>query len=876
MSFDLEPSIKQWRQKLRSIKDFEDGDIEELEDHLRSKLADLTDQGLSPKSAFNQIMESDYPDLSSLGKNFIDERKIKRNYPTLFSNFVKVGFRSIHKHSRYSLINILGLAVGFASVFGIVVYLSQELSFDRFNENGAEIYRTNLHMTRASGNIDYPIIPPAFGPELKANFAEIKNVARLRYAYSIIMRHEQRSFFEDRVLFAEQSYLDMFTLPFVFGNPELALNRPNTVVITERIAEKYFGTESALGKVINYNSEIDLEVSGVIKNLPSNSHLEFDFLISFETYKPGPGSLATMDSWRWLGFLTYVQLNPQTDLNELSRKATALFVANNNSRTNRTVDVGFQPLYDIYLGSGDISNPQGGLFRSNDPNNLRSLAIIAGLIIVIAFFNYFNILTALMFTRTKEIGVRKILGSSKMRIVNQMLVETCIVVVFSSILSLLSIWLFSGLDYLPRLDTTAVKWVLVLMAGLCLSFGLINGLYLGGRLASYGALSLLQNKLSNHTRRFSFKKIVLIFQYGISAGLIMISLVVVDQLEFLSKKDLGYDKDGILVAGFRGVDVREKQELLRNLVAANPDVKTVSFGPSLDGSSSGSPLRPVEWPEEEVVQTDYFGVDYNFLDVINLDILQGRFFDKAFASDSVDAILINETLAERLGYADPLDKRVIFAGDDEFKIIGIFKDFNYESLHKETGPMALNLYLGPPRSVLFKFNATNNQDQAIRSIANDWAQAFPDGDFPFRYQILEDQLDGLYSKEADFALLLKIFTSLAIFVAILGIYGFSAVNAHLKIKQICIRRVLGAELSQISKLVGREFLALSLISTIAASPIVYFLMQDWLDGFAYRISIEPWYLLVALLTVGMVTFVTLAIQVKKVMSERPAKILRAE
>ncbi len=878
MMFDLDIAISGWKNKLRGQDGFEDGDIEELEDHLRSKIEDLVSSGLTPEEAFRQTIKSDYADIANINHIYLEERKMNQNYFTLLSNFVKVGFRSIHKHSQYSLINIFGLAVGFACVFGIVIYLNQELSFDKFNKNGANIYRTNLDMTRASGDIHYPIIPPAFGPEMKANFPEIKAVARLRYAYSTIMQSDQNSFFEDRVFFAEQPFLEMFSFPLVLGNPELALTRPNTVVVTERIAEKYFGTESPLGKIINYNNEIDLEVTGVLKNIPNNTHLEFDFLISFETYQPGVGSLATMTSWRWLGFLTYVHLNPETDLNDLTQKATELYLANSPSRVNRTLNVEFQPLYDIYLGSGDISNPQGGLFRTNDPDNLKSLAIIAGLIIVIAFFNYFNILTALMFTRTKEFGVRKILGSSKMRIVKQMLVETCIVVILSSLLSLLTIWIFSGANYLPSLTISAVTWVFILMLALCTSFGLINGLYLGSRLASHGILSLLQNKLAGNTSKFSFKKLILSFQYGISAGLVMVSLIVVNQLQFFSQKDLGYDKEGILVAGFRGddSDAIERRERLTNEIASNPNVKTISFGPSFDGSSSGSPLRPVEASEAESIQTDYFGVDYNFAEVINLEMLQGRFFDKGVASDSVNALLINETLAENLGCADPLNQRVIFAGGEEYKIIGVFKDFNYESLHHETGPMALQMWLGPPRSVLFKFNSTENENEAIRSIATNWEAAFPEGNFPFRYQMLEGQLDDLYSKEADFALLLKIFTALAIFVAILGIYGFSSVNAHLRIKQICIRRVLGAELAQISKLVGRDFLLISLISAVIASPIVYYIMNDWLSGFAYRIDISFGFFLIGIFIVTAVTVITLSIQVRKVMNQQPARILRSE
>ena len=329
MKFDLESSIRLWRNKLRSKSSFEDGDIEELEDHFRSKIDDLHKEGFSHEEAFNIALKNDYPDLDLLGQSYKEERKMKRHFTSLLTNFIKVGFRSIHRHSQYSLINILGLSVGFACVFGIVVYLSQEYSFDHFHENGDEIYRVNFHMNRASGNIHYPIIPPAFGPEFKANFPEAKQVTRLRYAYPIVMKHEQNSFFEDRVFFAEQTFLEMFNFPLTIGNRTSALSQPNTILVTERIAEKYFGSDSPMGKIIRYNNEIDLEVTGVLENIPENAHLEFDFLISFETFKPGPGALEPMTSWSWLGFLTYVQLYPEANIPEIEAKASALFQSNN-------------------------------------------------------------------------------------------------------------------------------------------------------------------------------------------------------------------------------------------------------------------------------------------------------------------------------------------------------------------------------------------------------------------------------------------------------------------------------------------------------------------------------------------------------------------
>lgn len=875
MRFDLEQAIKGWKQSLRKHKSFEEGDLAELEDHFRSRLEEYEALGNSPEEAFEKVLSSDYRDLPEISDRFLEERKVKHSYPAMFTNFLKVVFRSIHKHSSYSAMNILGLVVGFACVFGIVIYLHQELSFDRFHENGADIYRVNLHMKRASGEIHYPIIPPAFGPELEANFSEVKRVSRLRYAYPIIMRHEQKSFFEQKVFFAEHDFLEMFSFPLKSGNLDGMLTEPNTVVISDDIAVKYFGDASPIGKIINYNSEIDLKVVGVLENLPDNSHFQFDFLVSFLSYKVGPGGLEPLTSWRWLGFLTYVQLEPQVLKATVEDKAKVLFEANNNSTSNRTVDVELQPLHDIYLGSGDISNPQGGLFRINDVKNLRSLGIVAGLIIIIAFFNYFNILTALMYTRTKEIGVRKILGSSRLRIINQMLTETCLLVFIAGLISLLLVWTIASMGYLPQLNSASMLWVLALMLGLCLSFGLINGLYIGSSLASQGILSLLHNKLAVSKSRFSARKLILLFQYGISAALIMISLIVVSQLEYFSEKDLGYDQDNILVAGFRGDNMQSKKEVFRNLATANPSIEAVSFGPSLDGSYSGSPLRPVEWSEENVIQTAYFGVDYDFDKVVGLEMSRGRFFDKNVATDSVTGLLINETLAEQLGLDSALNRRVYFASQ-EYRILGVFKDFHFQSMHHEIGPMALEMWLGPPRSVLVKYAAKSGDTEAIRSIATHWQETFPEGDFPFEYKMLTDQLDGLYAKEKDFAFLLKLFTGLAIFVAVMGMYGFSAVSAHQKIKQICIRRVLGAELGQISKVVGRDFLFLSLVASLLAIPMVYYLMDQWLAGFAYSISLGPAFFITGVVIVAVVTTITLAIQLRRVMHVKPARLLRNE
>jgi len=877
MKFELEKGIEEWRSLLRKQRGFEEGDIDELEDHFRSRVEEYVNTGLTPEEAYQKVLATDYGDLRKLASKFLETRKQERNVLGLGLNFLKVGLRSLQRNTSYSLINVLGLAIGFASVFSIFLFIDQELSFDDYNQHYDDIYRVNLHMTRASGELHYPIIPPAFGPAIESNLVGIERVARLRYAYPILMRHEQNSFFEKGVFFAEADFLKIFSHRLLLGNSESVLTEPNTVVITENIAKKYFGDSSnPIGETIEYNSELTLKVVGVIEQPPLNSHFKFDFLISFETFKPGPGSLEPMTSWRWLGFLTYVQLSDAVSPETIQNEARDLFLENNSASNNLEVGVEFQALSDIYLQSGNLSNPQGGLFRTNDPNNLRSLAIVALLIIVIGFFNYFNIAAALISSRSKEVGVRKLLGSSNQRIFAQLTLETSMVVIFSGMISLLVLAVFSEIMNLPGLDISAVFKLIIFMLGLALSFGLINGVYLGTRMIATPIMSLLQNSAQLSTSKFSMRSLILFVQYGVSAGLIMISLIVVSQLKFFSEKDLGYDKEGILVAGFRGDDVLPKKTMLKNVARTNTYVKEISFGPALDGSSSGSPLRPVEWPDSEVIQTAYFGVDYEFANVIGIDVKQGRFFDEAVASDSVNALLINETLAERLGYDDPLNKKVIFAGGEVFNIIGVFNDFNHKSLHHQIGPMALTMWLGQPRTVLFKLNENVDTGVAIQSIAEDWSSAFAESGLPFDYQLLEDQLAGLYDKEADFSLLIRAFTAIAIFTAILGLYGFSSLNARLKLKQICIRRVLGAGSKSISKVVGGDFMLIGLIATICMIPVVYLLMDSWLQSFAYHIPLSIEYFMLGIVITIAVSVMTLFFQIQSVMNTRPASILRDE
>ncbi|MDW3197373.1 MAG: ABC transporter permease [Cytophagales bacterium] len=877
MSFNLELALTQWKQSLMKSGNFEEGDLSELEDHFRMTLEAHIKNGLSEAGAFDKILKEHYADLQEISLQYHEKRQVSRLASALLLNYFKVGYRTFGRHRIYFMINLFGLVLGLTSILSIILYLNHELNFDTFNTQHEQIHRVSIHYERASGNIDYPLIPPAAGPAFEEAVPEVLQSARLRYAYSVQMHHEDKSFYEDRVFFADPSFLEMFSYEWLTGNEDGALATINTIVLTESIAEKYFGRKNPIGKIITYDNSIDLKVIGVIQDPSQQSHLKFDFLISFDTYQPGPGGLEPITSWRWLGFPTYVKLTPGANLNSVRQKMIQVAVARNDRPPSGTqVAYELQPLADAYLYSGHLPNPQGGLYRVNDPENLRNLAIVAVLILVIAFFNYYNISVALIRTRTREIGVRKVFGASKRRLIHQMATESFLLLSLAAIAAWLIIWITNeSLDLLPPFTLSGLIPMLTFSLGIIGLFTLCSGLLLGGSLSIYSTLSLLQQKLWRRSSKFSPANLVLLLQFGISAALIMVSFVVIKQLSFFSEKELGYNHEGVIVAKFRGEAMHHKRDAFVNALSEVPEIVSTSYGPNLDGSNSSNPLRLRSWGTDEVLQTAYFGVDYEFENIIDLEVLEGRYFSREIGGDSTQAIMINETLSEKLGFDNPIGEKVIFTAGNEFEIIGVYKNFHYKSLHHQIGPMALVMWLGVPRNVLIRYDSPDIS-QVLRKIDLKWSEVFPGGNYPLDYRFLDEQLQSMYGKEQEYATLLKVFTGLAIFIAILGLFGISSVNIDLNLKQIGIRRVLGADLKQITRLVSRQFLLLVVFATLGAIPIVYFFMEKWLANFAYAISLGPGFPLLALAIMLTVSVATLAFQVYRVMVVNPTSILKNE
>jgi putative ABC transport system permease protein len=879
-TFDLEKAIGEWRNKLHRQKGFEPADIEELEDHLRNKIEDLTKQGNSTKAAFDQVMEKDWKSAKIVSKEYLTMRAKSSSLPTsLLANFLKVSMRSMRKRWTYSAINIFGLIVGLSSVFGISIYVLHELSYDHFHENGQNIYRVVNVFKRSSGDFKYPSAPPALAPAIGTSLPGIERVTRLRTSDDILLKYEDKQFFESAGFYADSSFLNMFSFELETGDRKTALSSPNSIILTSSMAKKYFGTENPMGKLLSFDDNRPLKVTGILKEIPTGSHIHFNFLISFSTYVVPDGYLADLNSWSWLGFPTYFQVSDNANLEDLEASLLETYTGLNANQANQNTTIILQPLFDIYLKSSDLGNPHGGVFATNSLNTILSLMAVALLILFVASFNYLNITTASFQTRFKEMGIRQVMGSGKAKITFQLIIESSITVCIAGLISLgiAYLALTMGLAELHVTNMITFKTLGFAILGLLflsIFLGLIVGLIAGSSLVDSKMLELLKGSKSSNSNNNYFRYSMLFVQYVIAAGLIMISIIVGKQISYMNEKELGYDREGVLVLSGLPEQVTASYHLFKNLLSANSDILNVTTSShAFEGGAAGSPMRIATWQSDQTFQTAYYQVDYDFMETMGLELLQGRTFSRSMANDSTQAVILNETAARAMQIEKVDGQKVVFTTNSEMEVIGIMKDFHHQSLHHEVGPMALMMPFTNSGYVIIRFN-TSNLSQLVSSVDESWLQASGGNSGPLSVRFLDDMLNEQYQKDEYFGQLIKTFTLLSILIACLGLWGLTSIAINLKIKQVCIRKVLGARPSDILLNIGKVFLWTALIGTVVAYPLVNWASSKWLENFAYHIEPGWTTLLIALLIVAMISGLTLYTQFFKVVKTNPADILQ--
>jgi len=790
----------------------------------------------------------------------------------MIGNYIKIALRNIKRHKGYSFITILGLAIGITCCTLMLLWIQDELSYDGFHENLSELYRV-IYDKQIGEQITHDARGPnASGPALKEEYPEIINFTRYRGGVTgWLFQYGDKRFTNNALAVADPSFFEMLTFPFIQGDPVTALQDRYSVVITENMVIKFFGDEDPMNKVIKIDGT-DFKVTGVIENIPHNSHLQFDYIFPIENM--GDWWSDPLDSWiRDFRFFTFIQLEKGHDWKEVSQKIAD--TAKKHHAETRTLKMDLQPFKDIYLKSN--YRLDGGNLGNMIYVYIFSLSALC--ILLIACINFMNLSTARSANRAKEIGIRKVVGAHRKEIVKQFFGESIILSFIALFFAIMLVYLF-----LPVFNTLAGKqlvmdfssdWKTVTgLVGLTLLTGIIAGSYPSLYLSSFIPVKVLKESMTAVTsNRSILRKILVVAQFAIAISLIVVTIVIFNQLNFIKNKDLGFQKDHLIMLDAFG-EFGRNYETAKNELLLNPDIISMTKSlPPTGFFGLNSNMREIDWegknPDQNIVILRY-RIDYDYLNTFNMKMADGRFFSRQFSSDTSNYI-INESAVKEMGIKNPVGKRFSYDGR-EGKIIGVIKDYHQSSLRSKILPQLL--YVGGRSfTISVKINSANVQ-QTIKYLESKWKKFVPE--YPFSYQFLDEKIDSFYSSERRIGTIFRYFTFLAIFISCLGLFGLASFMAEQRTKEIGIRKVLGASISGIVYMLSREFTKWIVIANIIAWPASYYLMDKWLRNFEYRSSIGLWIFIFSAALSLIIALITVSYQTLKAARSNPVKSLKYE
>lgn len=816
--------------------------------------------------------------LMFLHPDYIRKRKptYSPNPIAMFRNYFKIATRNLVKHKFYAIINVLGLAIGMICCLLIFLYVRHELSYDTFHTKADRIYRVVTDIKTPTETINIGVTSAPMPAYMKTDFPEVENMVRLDDAQLLIQRDEQ-TFQEDKSMFADSTFFRVFDFPLLQGNPNTALVAPFSIVLTEDAAKRYFGDEDPMGQRLRMDGTYDLTVTGVMPNVPENSNFTFDVLLSLSTRleKLTPGR---NEQWGNFGYESYVLLSEQADPVSVERKLPDLLAKYTDNEVEDG-DMKFQlflePLSDVYFS--DRGAPKTGSLV-----NIKIFSVIAAFILLIACINFMNLATARATERAKEVGVRKVVGAMRRQLIGQFLCESLLLSILAFIIALLA-----GELLLPAFNQLAGKTVassifqnpyyLPLFGGVALVVGLLAGLYPALVLSGFRAVAILKGRFSSSQRGVWLRRALVVAQFAISIMLMVGTAVVYTQLNYMRNQTLGFKKDQMLVIDFQRDDtIQEKIETFKQQLGTYPSVRSLSFSSSVPGQENSGAFSEIENPagDMQASNVNLFYVDHDFLGQYEMKLIAGRAFSRDFVTDT-SALIVNEALAKSYGYAAPEDiigKRFSQFGV-EGEIIGVLEDYHFKSLQQEIEP--LTIQLGPTFARFFSLSiSVDNIPATIAALEAQWQTLAPQR--PFNYFFLDEAFDQNYRAEERFGQLFIYFAGLAIFIACLGLLGLISYTVVQRTQEIGIRKVLGATESSIVRLLSQDFLALVLVAFVIASPIAWYALQQWLEGFAYRVAVPWWIFGLAGLSATLIAMLTVSFQSVKAATANPVDSLRNE
>ncbi|HET9279441.1 MAG TPA: FtsX-like permease family protein [Flavitalea sp.] len=802
----------------------------------------------------------------------------------MLRSYLKIAWRNLIKNKTFSFINIFGLTVGLTSFLLIALYVFDELTFDKFHRNASRLYRVVESRTTMEGkqtkNTGSAYQISESGKSKIPGITDAVRLLTLRRAN--ISTFENANIFYEDFSIANSAFLTAFDFKLLQGDRRTALTMPHSVVVTEETAQKLFGTTDVMGKTLRADTDsVPCKITGVLKNFPANSHLSLNLCFSESSMTHPDFKQFVNTDWNSNAFLTYLLLNEKTDSRLIESKINGLVKSNQRSDITDKRNFILQPLTDIHFYSGDIqqSGSQGNI------TYVYVFSIIGFFVLLIACINYMNLTTARFANRAKEIAVRKVAGASRKSLTAQFLAEAFLVSVIALLLALIAVKLllpsfnsFTEKQLVLGTDTDYRIWLGVTFS--IVIVGLLSGIYPAIFQSGLKPLALLKNKLNVGKGNLSMRRSLVVFQFSLSIIMIVATIVVYLQMQYVNKKDMGFNKEQLLVVDINSGKVRRSAETIKTEFAKIPEVMNVSVSSRVPGEWKSIPrikVRTEKLISNEGIDMYFMGVDEPFLKTYQVDLLKGRNFAAGSLSDS-SAVILNETAAKQLGITEPLEQIIEIPQDEVFRarVIGIARDFNFQSLREPIAPMVIGFQKNPVHNIDY-FTARvatanvsetlNKMESVIHSV---------DQSHLFEYHFLDKQWDLFYREDKIRETIFLIVAMLTILIACLGLFGLTTYAAAQRIKEIGIRKVLGASVGSIVSMLSKDFLKLVLIAALLAFPIAWWAMNNWLQEFAYHIRISWWIFILAGGVAVLIALITISFQAIKAAIRNPVRSLRTE
>ena len=783
----------------------------------------------------------------------------------MLKNYLKVVLRNIKRHPGYSFINITGLAIGMACCILIMLWVQDELSYDTFHENKDTLYRVITQDPDAKGDLGNSTIPYALVPILKTEFPEIANFTRyqdLSWRLNSSFAYQEKKFYEPNFFLADPSFFEMFRFPFIKGDPATALQDPHSIVFTENTAHKYFGDEDPMGKVLRVNNVADLKVTGVIKNLPLNTHMQFDLISPIQIL-----GNQKITSWDWESF-SYIQLRPHTDVEEFRAKIAGA-LTKHSPQTWIKSKVNFQPVTKIHLhqGRGDI-------------RLIYIFSSVAFFILLIGCINFMNLATARSANRAREVGLRKVVGAQKAQLIRQFFNESLLLAFIAIFLAVILVQVvlkaFNNMTSKQlTLNIIANPALFLGLLALTVLVGIISGSYPALFLSAFRPVQVLKSGFSGHSGGSLFRKILVILQFSISVVLIIGSTIVYQQLDYIQNKDLGWDRENVIAMPINN-ELKQQFESLKHELEQNPNILQViatSTIPTQIGNTN-----PILWEGKETdepASIKFVVSDHDYIKTFGMKILQGRDFSREYETD-LNNFIVNEEAVKLMKLESPLGKQVRFMGVTG-QIIGVVEDFNFRHMRYEIMPLIITIH---PRNYYYFYKhiavklSPTDIPKSVEYVKTVCAKYSPH--FPFKYRFVDDDYNNMYIYERYVARISNTFTFLAVFIACLGLFGLASFMTEQRTKEIGVRKVLGASVPGIIVLLTKEFSKWVVIANVFAWPVAYYSMSKWLNNYSYRVPIFWWIFLAAGAAALITASLTVSYQAVKAARANPADALRYE